>query len=83
MWAARLFTALEDRTKGEQLNDDILANPAVREALGRLKSQAGGKSFQLTPAVSIDTLQLWEKLMAGNKAVPADKPRKPRRDSAR
>jgi hypothetical protein len=83
MWAARLCMALEDRDKGEQLTDDILENLEVREALRQLKSQAGGKSFRLAPAVSVDTLQLWEKLMGGKRSPPADMPRKGRSDSAR
>jgi hypothetical protein len=54
----------------------------VRKALRQLKSQAGGKSFRLAPAVSVDMLQLWEKLMAGTRSAPANKPKKGRSDSA-
>jgi hypothetical protein len=36
MFAARLCAAVEERTRGEELTDQILADPRVREALARV-----------------------------------------------
>jgi hypothetical protein len=41
MWAARLSTALEDRTRGEELTDQLLADPGVAEALARVRRDLG------------------------------------------
>ena len=63
MWAARICAAVEDRGHGEQLTDEILEIPAVREKLRRARSDPGSASREFGKV----TLSTW---VSGDLSAP-------------
>ena len=41
MWCARMATVLEDAREGDRITDEILADPTVKDAIGRVRRDAG------------------------------------------